>query len=381
MKNIDSYFSDFLSDIRLTSSQKTDLIAGHKTLRDRLMADPDLKPIIVNTFLQGSYRRATAVRPLNNKRADVDVIVVTNLDKSKVTPAQAIEKFVAFCEKHYNGKYTLQGRSIAIELSYVDLDIVVTSAPSEVDSEALNSKSITSNLTLEDFTKDYEWRLIKGWSEPDFTKSYNILSEALKKEAEWKLSPLWIPDRDAKVWGETHPLEQIRWTRDKNKNTDRHYVNVVKALKWWRILKLTDIKYPKGYPIEHMIGDCCPDAISSVAEGVCRTLETIVSSYRVDRLNKKTPSLSDRGVPAHNVWKRVSDEDFVKFYDHVADYAKIAREAYDAEKVKDKVKGWRKLFGEKFPDYNGDEEEGTKNSSGGFTPRKEVSSIAGGRFA
>src|SRR5271154_3386023 len=161
MKNIDSYFSDFLTEIRLTSSQKADLITGHKTLRDRLMADPDLKPTIVNTFLQGSYRRATAVRPLNDKRADVDVIVVTSINKEKTTPAQAIAKFLPFVEKHYKGKYRLQGRSIAIELSYVDLDIVITSAPSEVDAEALSSKSVNTNLTLEDFTKDYEWRLIK----------------------------------------------------------------------------------------------------------------------------------------------------------------------------------------------------------------------------
>ncbi len=152
MKKIDSYFSDFLSDIRLTQSQKSDLITGHTTLRDRLLRDEDLKPIIINTFLQGSYRRATAVRPLNDKRADVDVIVVTNLDKEKITPQAAIDKFIPFVEKYYKGKYKIQGRSIGIELSYVDLDIVITSAPSEVDTEALKSRSVTSNLVLEDFS-------------------------------------------------------------------------------------------------------------------------------------------------------------------------------------------------------------------------------------
>jgi hypothetical protein len=186
MKNIDSYFADFLSEIRLTPSHKSDLIMGHKTLRERLLADETLKGIIINTFLQGSYRRATAIRPVNNKRADVDVIVVTNLDRHKLTPSDAIKKFIPFCEKHYKGKYKVQGRSIAIELSYVDLDIVITSAPSEVDTQAMRSASVNSNLTLEDFTKEYEWRLIKGWTEPDFAKGQLVLSEALRKEAEWK---------------------------------------------------------------------------------------------------------------------------------------------------------------------------------------------------
>ena len=109
---INSYFNDFLSNIRLTSSQKEDLKRGHKTLRDRLNTDDELKDIIISTFLQGSYRRSTAVRPLNGKRADVDVIVVANLDRNEITPQQTIEKFIPFVEKHYKGKYEIQGRSI-----------------------------------------------------------------------------------------------------------------------------------------------------------------------------------------------------------------------------------------------------------------------------
>lgn len=382
---IDAYFNDFLCDIRLTASQKDDLIKGHKTLRDRLKADETLKSIIVSTFLQGSYRRATAVRPLNGKRADVDIIVVTNLDRHSLTPQEAIDEFVPFVDKHYKGKYEIQGRSIGIELSYVDLDIVITSAPSEVDTAALQSRSVTSDLMLEDFTSNYEWRLSKSWSEPDFQRGYASLSAAVQAEAEWKTSPLWIPDRDAEEWVETHPLEQIRWTRDKNKNTNRHYVNVVKALKWWRTLKLTNLKYPKGYPIEHMIGDCCPDNIASVAEGVCKTLEAIVSRYQTDRLLNRTPSLPDRGVPSHNVWKRVSAADFASFYDSVKTYSKIAREAFDAAKLKTQVDKWRELFGDKFPPYEGDDDEDSQNQSpilplGGFSVRKENSDVDRKRF-
>lgn len=60
---ISTYFTDFLTDIRLTSNQINDLIKGHETLRNRLNNDETLSELIVSTFLQGSYRRATAVRP------------------------------------------------------------------------------------------------------------------------------------------------------------------------------------------------------------------------------------------------------------------------------------------------------------------------------
>jgi hypothetical protein len=283
-------------------------------------------------------------------------------------------------EKHYKGKYRIQGRSIGIELSYVDLDIVITSAPSEADSELLKSRSVTTDVALEDLTANYDWRLNKVWTDLDLFKGYS-LSENARKEPEWKSEPLWIPDRDAARWEQTHPLEQIRWTRDKNKNTSGHYINVVKALKWFRLIKITDIKHPKGYPIEHMIGDCCPGGIESVAEGVCKTLEAIVSKYRTERMIGITPTLSDRGVPAHNVWKRIKTEDFITFYDHIVTYAKIARQAWDAKTLKEEVAKWKELFGDKFPDAPEDKEIRSNVSSGGYTERNAPTIIGGGRFA
>ena len=81
--DLPSYFTDFLSAIRPTDSQKEDYQKGHKTLRERLNNDEKLSPILVSDFLQGSYRRATAIRPVGDKRPDVDVIVVTNLSRER----------------------------------------------------------------------------------------------------------------------------------------------------------------------------------------------------------------------------------------------------------------------------------------------------------
>ena len=89
MATAPTYFSDFLSAIRLSDNQVSDLKTGHTTLRKRLLADEDLSPIIVSTFLQGSYRRSTAVKPKNGNKSDVDIIVVTNLDSEITTPEEA----------------------------------------------------------------------------------------------------------------------------------------------------------------------------------------------------------------------------------------------------------------------------------------------------
>ena len=361
-------FTDFLKHIRLTDSQREDLITGHQTLRTRLLADEKLSQVILATFLQGSYRRHTAVRPANGKRSDVDVIVVTKLAESEFTPQAAMDLFVEFLNKHYKGKWHFQGRSIAIELSYVDLDLVLTSAPSEAELGVVLSKAMTLDEAMDDFGTD--WPLAKMIAaRVDYSRVFNAA------KPQWKIDPLRIPDRDAAVWEDTHPLAQIEWTWAKNEVCNTHYVNVVKALKWWRRLRVTTPEYPKGYPIEHLIGACCPDGITSVAEGVTKALEAIVSQFETIAAQETQPNLTDHGVNS-NVFKRVSGEDFAAFYAHVKQAAVTARAALDATTVSESTALWRELFGEKFPDTPDD---GTKAK--GFTSRETVTTVGSGRFA
>jgi hypothetical protein len=368
-----SYFTDFLAEIRLTDNQVDDLITGHKTLRDRLKEDKELSKIIVSTFLQGSYRRATATRPKNGKRSDVDVVVVTNLDKEKYTPEEAHDFFIPFLENHYKGKYRIQGRSLGIELSYVDLDLVVTSAPTESQKELLEDYSLTTEYSIDDLV---EWNFSKSFSLPNDARSESfILLEKAANEAEWKTEPLYIPNRDAEMWDPTDPLAQIKWTWDKNKKCNKHYVNVVKALKWWRRVDNPEGSHPKSYPLEHLIGQSCPDAIDSVAEGITLTLEEIVADYQ------EKPEMPDHGVPEHDVFDRLSDQEYEAFYERVKEAAKIAREALDAETVFDSATAWRKLLGKKFPEPPKPKTENNNNGQSRFTQRTEKTTIGGNRFA
>lgn len=384
--DLPSYFIDFLSEIRPQSNHIEDYKMGHKTLRKRLNKEySELSSIIVTTFLQGSYRRATAIRPRGGKRSDVDVIVVTKLSEDEYSPSQAMDLFIPFLDKYYKGKYRLQGRSFGIELSYVDLDLVLTSAPSESEEGLLRSDSVSSDDTPDTPEASDDWRLNERWLSTDlrsFSLSFSSQQcrlDAASKEAEWKASPLRIPDSDSEQWLDTHPLEQIRWTWEKNRTCNKHYVNVVKAIKWWRRENYPTPKYPKGYPVEHLMGECCPDGIESVAEGITTTLENIARNYAWYAQLKETPDLRDRGVPSHNVFKRVSGEDFAEFHQQVCSAAEIARQALDETDLQKSVEYWQKLFGKKFPDAPSKIQNGSTN--GGFTPRQGPTVITGGRFA
>ncbi|SHJ91271.1 hypothetical protein SAMN02745216_02530 [Desulfatibacillum alkenivorans DSM 16219] len=370
-------FKSFLTAIRPTENQRSELKTGHTTLRSRLKDFQELKDVYISDFLQGSYRRATAVRPKGEKRSDVDIIVVTKLHEEEYTPDAAMDIFVPFLDKYYKDKWQRQGRSFGISLSYVDLDLVITSAPSEAEIGALQSESVTSET---DIAEAKDWRLHPSWLSSDsrwlVENAQELLAKA-KSESEWKLSALRIPNREAGNWEDTHPLMQIQWTRDKNASTNYHFVNVVKALKWWKIENYDEAKHPKGFPLERIIGDCCPDGITSVANGIVTTLESIVSNYMAYSITNSKPILPDYGVPGHDVLGRLSSEDFNIFYNQAEEGAKIARRAYDSQDRNESGNLWRKLLGSKFP---APPDNGGKAKAGYTTPAA-AAAPGGGRFA
>lgn len=369
MSTVPSYFKDFLTSIRLSNNQINDLKIGHTTLRKRLEDDETLSKVIVSTFLQGSYRRSTAVKPKNGNKSDVDVIVVTKLDSEEYTPEEALNIFIPFLDKYYKDKYRIQGRSIGISLSYVDLDIVPTSAPSESEAGVLQNGALTSEFTIEDFQNNI---LLEKKDIGFSMEQFDLLFKS-KDEPKWKFEPLLIPDLEAEIWEKTHPLEQIRWTYEKNKACNKHYVNVVKALKWWWKIQYPEHKRPKSYPLEHFIGDCCPNNINSVAEGIVFTLENIVQNY------PEKPYLGDRGVPEHDVFERLSEDEYKNFYNAVCNAATTAREALDCTEVYESVCKWRMIFGSEFPEAP---KPNNKNTSAGFTAREnKTMDIPEGRFA
>jgi hypothetical protein len=377
------YFDDFLTEIRPDDDLVAEYKEAHETLRARLIADPVLGPIIVYTFLQGSYKRSTAVKPHKDKKADVDVVVLTRISKDDCTPVEAQGAFVPFLEEHYPGMWEPQGRSIGITTENVELDLVITSAPSEAQEGVLQSASVSSDDSLEEAP---DLRLSKSWL-PLEQRTFVYRSAAVNSEPQWKTEPLMIPDRDAECWEATHPLRQIQWAIDKNKTTSGHYINVVKALKWWRRVAHPEQKYPKGYPVEHLIGLCCPDGITSIEDGVVLTLETIVTEYKDYAARGDKPVLCDHGVPEHDVFHRLSPEDFGAFYEQVAAAAKIAREATDATTKHAAARDWRKLFGPEFPEAppenDGDNggSGGNGGSRGGFTEREDISTLARSRYS
>lgn len=370
---IPSYFEDFLPLISPTKRQREVMIREHKKLRELLMADDQLKPILLSTFIQGSQRRSTAIQGDKEHPCDVDVVAVTNIPRSPTTAAHAHRVFQPFLERHYKGQYEAQDRSWCITVDpEVKVDLVPTSEP---DSKELREAVIAKGLG--DWDPDASIGLKRALGIQSLTEA--VLEEA-RRDKDWEKSePLWIPDRTLRTWEKTHPLFLIGWTAQKNLLCDGRFGHVVKIIKWWRRHMEPLPKYPKGYPLEHIIGDCCPNGIKSIAEGIVGTFDEILRRYASDAAIKRTPFLPARGVsnPEVDVMRRVTGEDFAGFYTKVRNAADLARAALQSDNVRESALLWRKLLGPVFPKPP----EEKPKVTGGYTPPSAPARPQEGRFA
>ncbi len=78
--SIQTQFKEFLHDVEPSPTTKSNASDAHTALRKFLKEHSTFKDVHVDTFLSGSYKRDTSIRPriIDGKetRPDVDIIVV-----------------------------------------------------------------------------------------------------------------------------------------------------------------------------------------------------------------------------------------------------------------------------------------------------------------
>ena len=265
-------FTEFLKDIEPSKTTKSDASSAHTTLRDFLKNDKDFKEYHEGTFLSGSYRRETAIRPQKKddetERPDIDIIVETNHTREDA-PEEVINLLYDTLESKYS-EIRLQDRSVGIETSKADMDVV----------------------------------------------------PVIKHDGIY-----FIPDRKLEIWLPTNPPGHTTWTTETNKTAGSRFKPLVKLMKWWRREKPTLDKKPKGFVIECFTA-CCMDYVETYyGELFVQTLEAIVEKYEWYISLRKVPSLSDPGIQSNSVTDGMTADAFIDFYYKAKEYAELGRKA------------------------------------------------------
>lgn len=308
-------FDRFLTDTIEPKDDAKLAKESHKEIRDFLAGDKDYKDRHTDTFLAGSYRRETAVKPIK----DVDIIVITTADDTKEKPVDVLNELKAVLDKKYKTKTTPQRRSIRIEREGMMLDVVPT-APRNGDKK-----------------------------------------------------PLRIPDREQKEWRWTHPKRHIDRTSELNdaardSDTDRgRYVPTVKLTKKWKSVQSKDAR-PKGFFLEVLVGEHHDPDARDWADCFIAFLESFVAEHGDfedgdDLPTWDDPGLVDEDVDDTSLHTALTSAEFARFVTTAKKSLDTAKRARDSKDVDESVKLWREVFGPDFPAPESDKKESEKTAT------------------
>lgn len=311
-------FTEFLQDIEPSDTTVSHAQSAHTKMRDFLEGHSVLGQRHVKTFLSGSYKRDTAIRPITKDdevtRPDVDIIIQTNHSKNDSPKVVLDELYDAIAEEY--SEIRKQSRSVGIKTSLVDMDVVPIIDPEDG-------------------------------------------------------SGLYIPDRALEKWLPTNPPGHTTWTTQRNEEAGYRFKPLVKLAKWWRRHNseagLITGRHPKGFVLECIIAECMDNNETHFGELFAKTFDQIAFKYAGYITLGTVPMIGDPGVPGNSVTSNVTFEEFKSFYDLAKAHA---AKANDSLKSSDEPK-WREIFGSRFP-TSGE----TKAASQGLLKTAVVPSVA-----
>lgn len=291
-------FDKLLQDIEPSPTSKSVASSAHRTLRKYLAEHEDFCNVHLDTFLAGSYRRNTAIRPriVNGEscKPDIDIIVETNYTLD-ADPKDVLKLLREVLGQEYELDDHINDRSVGVKTAAVDMDVVPIIAPEGTD------------------------------------------------------GPLYLPDRRLEKWLRTNPPGHTEWATQVNDDTDGRFKPMVKLIKWWRRHHARS-KRPKGFMIETIVAECMDRDNDQYPTLFVGTLEKIVSKYSINYLVGSVPQIADPSVPGNIVTKRLSVEDFKLFYEEAKKHAELGRKALN-EKDREKAdEMWKEIL-PRMPSY------------------------------
>jgi hypothetical protein len=288
-------FLDLLKDIEPSPTTVNACSSAHATLRAGLATHDQFSKVHVGTFLSGSYKRRTAIRPRLVdgvlQRPDVDVIVVTNHTKDD-EPRVVLDALHEALDDAGYSALKINRRSIAVTLAGVDMDVV-----------------------------------------PIIEDGDGYL----------------IPDVKLESWLTTNPPAHTQWTIDVNDAASGRFKPLVKLFKWWRREHLSELKRPKGFILECLVATHMNYYQANYETLFVELLEAIRDAYRLESLLGMVPFIDDPGVPGNNVFSNVTAVEFKTFYDKIEDQAKLPKKARSESDDAEALKLWRQVMGPRFP--------------------------------
>ena len=295
-------FTDFIKDITPSPTTNARSASAHNAVRDALTSDDGYKQEVLRTFLGGSYKRMTAIRPVtkgdDTERPDVDIYVVVAGSTWTKTPKELIEDLY--------GALNRNRRSLGItKISRNRCSISLSTGSADMD-----------------------------------------VSPILDRDASGYYR---IGNRYTDEWYETDPEAHTTWSAEVNADCSGRFNPMVKMVKWTRREYPTKSKHPKSIALEALIAKHMDRYETHYGQLIHDTFNSIVDAYGIDRLLGICPTVDDPAVAGGNLLNGVSGEVFSGFYDKIKSFRDEAAKALATDDQEKATVHWRRIFGPRFP--------------------------------
>ena len=287
-------FDSFIKNIEPSDSTVSYISSVHNNLREYLKQHDLYSDIYSDSFLSGSYAKHTSIRPVkDDKKGDVDIIVVTKYNRSKNSKEVLDElKSVLLDSKKYETA-KIQHHSVGIEMGQISVDVVPV---------------------IQDKSDDQLYM---------------------------------IGDAQTGKWSFTDPKGHKNWSTSVNQNNNNKYKPLVKIIKWWRHVNCPlNVKFPKGITLEKIIADNLGDSTASTEDFLIETMENIVSKYKDDYVDiGSIPEICDPSNKVHgnDLLSEYSLNDFKEFIYKIDEHLSLLNDSGNNND------SWRIILGGEFP--------------------------------
>jgi hypothetical protein len=299
MSLVSDAFTVFLRKISPPETQIEAAERSNRALREFLGNDSYFGRHVLDSFLNGSYARRTAIQPIK----DVDIIVVVGPDWLESEPELAMESLRSKLSQRYDSRRSRRRRrAVRITLSDIQLDVVLA-----------------------------------------------VARDGLEQ-------PLQIPDREVEQWIVTHPKRQLQLIRSLAGATKWNYSRLVRLLKVWARTRVAAADRPRSFVLEcaayHLLSMRPNDFVREIDESFATLLHQMRSwDFGRSRWPRwdDDPTVADPALPDVNVadgWNEDGADRFREKVDVALDRLEdIERSRWDETEVRH----WGALFGGVFP--------------------------------
>lgn len=305
MRTLEQHMKKFLSNINPSQTYVDRAISEHKTLRGHIEESDILSEYRPTTFLQGSYRKNTAIEMIK----DVDVVCLFTGEYYYFAPGEIVnnpftpEKVYTLLYSAlssmpmYKDKLRPQKRSIGIEMG-IQLDVIPAIAgPPGIDAD-----------------------------------------------------PIRIPEKgsDGNMrWVDTYTRTDIGLCSEKNSRCDNNFVPIVKMLKYWRNVRLSKSQTPCSYFLETLLhrvpDDIYSGSIAPAFVGVCMWIVKNITPKFAGSVGLLMTG-GDNLFSSSN-WSLLN---YSIFYDQLMRDTYALAIGLNKETDDDATEEWRSVFGQKF---------------------------------